>query len=283
MTIPERFTGDTGRSDPEFVREVRERLGDPTIGRPGAGPVGGLEGIVDLNRVLATIDGIPYTYGDLVEVGFLTDDYTYEEFFRETTFKTELAEFLEGSSDEEQDLSPWEQAILEMLTGGDGSRGSRARAAAPIYVKPDTNLVNEAMRNYVVAVTGEQDGELIAGAQRIYLDTDRANFGSTTPLDPGQAAKEFVRGSAKYKDLHELRDPTEDEMDWVTQPIAKLRSAGLSSARAASLGIQQARIGADDEALQMAAEISNVTDTGRLLETQRQRLKAKGRAVLELV
>lgn len=226
-----------------------------------------------------------WTYGELQDMGFLGPGATWNDYLEQTQLSSALDRYL---LDTGIDAPPGSQLPsqfdlgLEPSTGsGRGRRGTGAAAA--VYVALDRAAVEENMRAYVIAATGEQDANIVKGASDAWLAADRANFNSAAPKDPNVAAKSFVRNTAKYKDLHELRDPSEDELDWVTSRQGKLRSLGLSSSRAAALGIQQARVGSDDAALQRAAEATEVTDTGRLLDSQRERLKAKGRAALELI
>ena len=298
-----RSGGGTRRSQPQPVEGGRPITvvvnGKPITISPGGASEGvggvtpGREPSLDFNDPIpdsaVLIKGTPkrpyeqYTYGQLKEMGFLGPGATWNDYLQQTTLGSNLDEFLGSPGTGGGGAIPTDFGLDIAGGGGGGGRRGGGGAAAAVYAAPDRASVEENMRAYVIAVTGEQDQNIVKGAADAWLAADRANFNSASPTDPNVAAKSYVRGTAKYKDLHQLRDPSEDELDWVTSRQGKLRSLGLSSSRAAALGVQQARVGSDDAALQRAAEVTEVADTGRLLDSQRERLKAKGRAALGLI
>ena len=166
---------------------------------------------------------------------------------------------------------------------GGGGRGS----AAAVYRAPDEAALREQLKTYVVAVTGTLSKGVLDKAVAAYLAADRQDFDAAVSggaeVDPFTAAKQVVRSSAEYKDVHQQRPESVDELDWVTDRQAKLRQLGLSGSRAESLGVAQARMGANDQALLQAGEMQFSTDTGRLLESQKQKIKQSARAVVGLV
>lgn len=164
------------------------------------------------------------------------------------------------------------------------SGGGRGGAAAATFVPQDEATVREQVRNYIINVTGTSDERLIALGVKEFMSRDRASFGArdTQGIDPWQAMKEVIRATQAYRDVNDARPDSVDEMDWVTTKQAKLRSLGLSAARAEDVGIDQASAGGSDEALIGAGQIAQQQGTGRLLESHRASLKQSASAVLGL-
>lgn len=163
--------------------------------------------------------------------------------------------------------------------------GNAYGGAAPVYQAPDRAAVEDYAKSYVVAVTGTVDKTILEKAVDAYMAADKSNFGRKggSEKDPITAMKNTVRGTASYRDIHTLRPESVDEMEWVTGRQAKLRQLGVSSQRSEQLGVAQARVGSNDEALLAAGEMQFNSDTGRLLAEQRNKLQAAGRAAMGLI
>lgn len=174
-------------------------------------------------------------------------------------------------------------------SGSTGRRGSGSGAAAPVYEAPNRAALEEQVKTYVVATTGTANKQLIDKAVDAALDADRREFDRRVAdaggevIDPTQYVKEVVRNSAQYQTIHALRPESVDELEWVVGRQETLRQLGLSASRAESLGIKQAQVGSNTEALVDAAEMQFNSDTGRLLRAQRERLKQSAMAAVSLV
>ncbi len=194
----------------------------------------------------------------------------------ETIF-TALSKFIAG--DVRTKLDP---DIVLGLPGTSGGFGSGS--FGPVYQAPDEAAVKEALQGFQVAVTGQLDEPLLDEAVATYLETHRQDFDDKGQQhDPFQAAKEVVRGSDSYKDIHKLRKESVDELSWVTSQQGRLRTLGLTSAQSESLGIKLARVGASAEAAQDAGQTAFFKSTGRVAKDQRDSLKSSARSVLGLL
>ena len=181
-------------------------------------------------------------------------------------------------SDLEQFLLDRQNDLLSALSGG--GRGS----AGPTYVKPDRAAVENGLKPYQIAVTGTLQQEILDESIETYLTTHRKDFNDKTQQhDPLAAAQGVIRNSTAYKDIHELRPESEDELTWVTGQQARLRMVGLNSQEAETLGVQLARVGASEEATQSAGERAFFRSTGRVAKDQRASLKRTASAVLGLL
>jgi hypothetical protein len=170
--------------------------------------------------------------------------------------------------------------------GGGGGRGRGSGRAAAVYVKPDEESVKQQVKAYVVAVTGTADRAMIEAATKKLMAADRLRFDrrESEDVDPWLAVQEHVRGTSAYKNLHRLRPESVDEMDWVTQPQARLQQLGLSAKRANQMAQQAAKVGArDPEALQGIAEKTTLRTTGRMHSAQRERLKSTIAGVMRYI
>ncbi len=180
---------------------------------------------------------------------------------------------------------PDEEWARENAGGRGGGGGGRGGGGGGVkYVAPDKAAVEEAVANYVVAVTGMKHSHIIAAGVKKYMEEARRGFKlrESQDVDPMQAVKALVRGTAEYKHVNKNRPDSVDELDWVSSAQGKLRSLGLAADAAQALGIEQASIGAADNDLIDAAGIRAFADTGRLLDVQRQELKNVVRGVARL-
>lgn len=180
--------------------------------------------------------------------------------------------------------------VNPFVSGGGGGGGGRGGGGTPpAYTSPNRDALAQAIKTYVVAVTGTNRPDLVEASVNAYLSADRKAWDQQVAgkggeeIDPMQAVYSLVRGSAPYKSIHKLRPESVDELDWVTSRQGKLRSVGLSDARSEALGISQATVGSNDEALVGAAEMQFNADTGRMLQTQRDALKRAGSAAMGLL
>ena len=161
--------------------------------------------------------------------------------------------------------------------GGGGARG-------PVYQKPDRDAVEEFLQTFQVATTGQLEQGLLDQAVDSYLTTHRQDFDDKNQRhDPQVAAYNVIRNSTTYKDIHELRPESENEMQWVTGQQARLRMVGLNTQESQRLGIQLARVGANAEANRDAANQAFLGTTGRVAKDQRNSLKKSASAVLGLL
>ena len=189
-----------------------------------------------------------------------------------------LREFMKGGTFEA------EQAAKEIELPGADDGGDGFGSFGPVYVAPDEAAVREALQGYQVAVTGQLESELLDSAVETYLTTHKKDFDSKGEQhDPFQAAKEIIRGSASYKDIHELRPESDDELAWVTSQQGRLRTLGLTSEQSEQLGIKLARVGASAEGAQGAGEKAFFQSTGRVQRDQRDSLKNTAKQVLSLL
>ena len=167
---------------------------------------------------------------------------------------------------------------------GPGPGGFGSAFSGPVYVVPDEAVVKEALQGFQVAVTGQLENELLDEAVATYLTTHKKDFDSKgQQFDPFQAAKKIIRGSASYKDIHELRPESEDELAWVTTQQGRLRTLGLTSSQSEQLGIKLARVGASQEAANEAGSAAFFRATGRVASDQRDSLKRTARSALSLL
>ena len=176
-----------------------------------------------------------------------------------------------------------EQEIIGSASGGGGGGGRGS--IGPTYVEPDRDSVREQVRAYVGATPGRANKDRVESATDAYMQGSRSAFDQreTKQVDPWNAVQKLVRSSTEYQDIHQQRPESVDELDWVVDRQEKLRQIGLSAMSAENLGVEQARMGANDQALIQAAEMQFSTDTGRLLDTQKQKIKQSARAVMGLV
>ena len=167
---------------------------------------------------------------------------------------------------------------------GDAGGGGRGGGGGPTFVAPDEAAVREGLNLFIVATIGEADGSILDEATALFLTTARRDFDDKNAQhDPVQAAKDLIRGTAAYKDIHELRPESMDELKWVTSPQGQLRKMGVTGATAESLGIELARVGGSQEGIQRAGESAFTRQTGRVHTDQRNRLKAKASAAASLL
>ncbi len=179
----------------------------------------------------------------------------------------------EGGSFEDELL-----ARIAALGGGGGGR------AGPVYKAPDEATVREGLALYVSTVVGQGDDATLNEAVRIFMSSSKANFNSKgKTIDATTAAKNYVRSTAAYKDIHELRPENMDELRWVTSTQGQLRKLGVSGQNAEQLGIELARAAASGEGIQKAGETAFQRQTGRIHDDQRNRLKSKAAAAAGLL
>ncbi len=177
--------------------------------------------------------------------------------------------------------NPQEDPVLPGIPPGSGSGFG---SIGPVYQAPDEGAVREALEGFQVAVTGQLEEELLDTAVAEYLEIHRKDFDDTgAQHDPFLAAKVIIRGSASYKDIHELRPEPENELAWVTTQQGRLRTLGLTSEQSEQLGIKLARVGANQTAAQEAGEKAFLSTTGRVHKDQRDSLKSTARQVLGLL
>lgn len=166
----------------------------------------------------------------------------------------------------------------------DPSGGPGGGARGPVYQAPDRDAVEEFLQTFQVATTGQLEQGLLDQAVDSYLTTHRQDFDDKNQRhDPQVAAYNVIRNSTSYKDIHELRPESENEMQWVTGQQARLRMVGLNSEESQRLGIQLARVGANAEANKDAANQAFLGTTGRVAKDQRNSLKKSASAVLGLL
>ena len=172
-------------------------------------------------------------------------------------------------------------ALLAGLGGGGGGGGG---FAGPTFVAPDEEQVREGLALYVSTVVGEEDGGILDEAVRIFMATARKDFDNEGQrIDATTAAKKYVRSTAPYKDIHELRPDNVDELKWVTSPQGQLRKLGVSGQTAEQLGIELARVAGSEQDVQKAGETAFSRQSGRIHTDQRNRLKAKASAAAQLL
>lgn len=163
-----------------------------------------------------------------------------------------------------------------------GGAGTGLRG--PVYVAPDEAAVFEFLESFVVATTGMMDDELTQQAVDQYLKIHKINFDDKgQEHDASLAARNVIRGSSAYKDIHELRPESSNEMQWVTSQQGLLRQLGVSAQESEELGIKLARLGATTAANKSAGERTFFSSSGRIADDQRNRLKKSATDVLGLL
>lgn len=171
-------------------------------------------------------------------------------------------------------------AVYAQRGRGSGRRG----AQGPVYVAPDPAAVEEFAKLYVVATTGTLHQNVVDGAAKAFIDATRRAFDNPEQeVDPSMAMKEFVRGTGEYKHVHELRPESVDEMQWVTSRQAQLRQLGLNSELAEKVGVNVSAVGAATPDVQTAGERAQIGATGRMLQTQRNRIKQRATTALRVL
>jgi len=231
---------DAGTATP---RSVLERLlkGDPTaVTTPYYSGGGG--GITDDRIMFTDATGHSWTWGDL-KSKYVGPSGSYVGRWDEDGNHLGNLSFDSGMTLTEWQSGAWDQLLKDDifwtegketdLTGiprGSGSGSGSRGAAAAVYQAPPRAALTDAVRQYVINVTGTDHQQIIKDATDVLAAADRQAWGGAA-IDPTTAMKEHVRKTAEYKVLHAGRAASEDELTWVTQPIAKLRSLGLSSAQ----------------------------------------------------
>ena len=185
-------------------------------------------------------------------------------------------------------LYDYSEAVKEygagFTMGSSGSSRYGSGAQGPVYVAPDRTQIEDMVKSYVVATTGTLHPDILDQATDAWLAAARANFDNPEQsIDPTTAMKEVVRGTDIYKHVHQVRPESVDEMQWVTGRQGQLRQLGLDATLAERVGIDMSEVGGSTTATQRGGEMAQVGATGRLLGSQRERLKAKVSAALRLV
>ncbi len=275
--------------------------GDTRFDLPGGGSVG----FTDFDILDPDVDS--FRAADRDEVVFVDGDgrqWTYGEFLAEGQ-RSGFWPILRVAPNEanptgrvafQNDLSA--SALRRMLGSATGATpggfdirlgstgpGGGAGRLAPAYVKPDARLVQEAVKNYVVATTGRVYQDLIDKGVGTYMSEHRRGFDlrDSEQVDPLQSVKELVRADQRYITAQSLRPENVDETVWIPQKQQELLQRGVAAPRVEELGIQLATVGASGAALQSAAESQVFADSSRLLETQRNAIKTSAQATLGLI
>lgn len=275
-----------------------------------AGTVPGDYILTYVNGVAVTIQDVASTFGNTSPVWPGMPWSTYQNVRSDAVYMTQDYLFKAGVTDRgPYSRDQWERDAANLadfddsqdlinvgfknpfVSGGmaRGGRGGGRGGLAPVYESPNRQALEQTIKSYLVAVTGTNRPELLRQAVDAYLANDRKEFDRQVAgtggeqIDPMQAVYGVIRGSNEYKVIHELRPDSVDELDWVTSRQGKLRQIGLSANQSERLGIMQAQVGSNDDAIVDAAEMQFNTDTGRLLRSQRESLKQSARAVVGLV
>jgi hypothetical protein len=182
------------------------------------------------------------------------------------------------------EYSNWVQAGRPGAGGGGGGYGGGGGRQGPVFVAADPEAVAESVKAYVVAVTGTLHQDIIDQATKAWQDAYRRDFDNPEQqVDPNTAMRESVRGTDIYKHVHQVRPESVDEMQWVTGRQGQLRQLGLDASLAERVGIDLSEVGSADPATRRGGEMAQVGATGRLLSSQRERLKQKTTAALGLI
>ena len=263
-----------------------------TGGRVGAPPPPGQpRPIVALHETAFYFQGQPWSWQDLLEnipwvVGRLPQTQEELEGYINAG-RMALGRLADEDPDNETD--PIDPNDPNGPGGPRGRSGSGSRAAAPVYIAPNRDEVEENLKSYIVATTGKNDTKLLQSAVDAYMSADKEDWTMQTSgkggevVSPLMAAKDIVRGSASYQAIHELRPDSVDEMDWVTGTQGKLRQLGLSAARAEDFGIQQAKAGATDADLIDASEVDMQLRNKLIADSQKRKLSQSISAVARLI
>ena len=203
-----------------------------------------------------------YTYDQMQEEGLAPPNLTWSE-------------LVHGAAQWEENL--WFQQNPAPSGGGRGS--SRA-----VYVRPDDNLVRGAIEGAWDGLTGTVPAAEVTRAIDLFYTKDRANYDNPgQQIDAMAAVLEVIRGTAKYKEMHQLRSESQDEGQWIRSKVSRLQQAGVSTPLAQELGEAQAQAGSGSDTVVQAGEIATLTQTGRALDSHKARMRQTMGASLGLL
>ncbi len=229
-------------------------------------------GVIDANtlwiiRSPLTGQAFSGTYGDWIESGIMDANMTW-------------ADALVGQKSWIEALGLLQQANLDAENATGGGRGGGA--AAPIYVRPDERLVENAVQGVYVSLVGKADEALQSSLVKQYMKDHRANFDNKgQQIDPMAGVQATIEATTNYKAIHDLRPEFIDPTQWVGSQIGSLLNAGVSPQLAVDLGIAQASVGSTPRTNQTAGEIAAFSTTGRLLASQKAKMQTSLAGVMK--
>lgn len=166
-------------------------------------------------------------------------------------------------------LGEYWQALLD-----DAKPKTGGGRVAPIYSRPDRRLVVDAVKGAMTTLTGRVNQSMLDSEVEKYLMDDRANFDNKTQdISPMAGVLERIRATTEYKAIHDLRPDAIGEEEWIGSQVGNLLNAGVSPQLAVDLGIAQATVGATPQTSQAAGEIAMLHDTGRLLDSHKNKMR----------
>lgn len=140
-----------------------------------------------------------------------------------------------------------------------GGGGSKSTA---VYVKPDPEVVKDAIRSKLKLLVGKADESRVEDLTAIYFRDHREawdrrfaaaksdlDISVVEDLDPMQSVLTTIRTYGDYRSLHATRPSDVEEDEWVSSAIANARRSGIEGQDATERGL----VGASSGDIQVSA------------------------------
>jgi len=132
------------------------------------------------------------------------------------------------------------------LPGGGGGGGRLDH----VYIKPDRNATEAAVKGMLLTYTGEFTDQRVAeladeweAAHRADWDVQVNQVEGSSRVDPNLAVMETIRGQADYRKAHALRSDADDEARWIGDRRMRLNQLGVTGDDADDRAIRLAQLG----------------------------------------
>lgn len=136
--------------------------------------------------------------------------------------ETSVSDMVQGD-----DEDPTGDDFLAQIAAAMAALGG-AGSGKPPYQPPDRREVWENVRSYLAAVLSDSSNDKLTGELvELYMQDHKRSYDNPElGLRPWFSVKEKVHARQDYKQIHNLRPDTVDEMNWVTQYHQLIESAG---------------------------------------------------------
>ena len=147
---------------------------------------------------------------------------------------------------------------------GFGGGGGGGGGAERLFQASDAGLVEDWVRNLLVALVGVADDARVQMLLGIFQGDERAQFDGAA-VDPRQSVRERIREFQDYKAIHRLRPAHIQEDQWIGRQFAPLEQEGVRLSELTDRAILQAQVGVSAARAGEAATLSELAGTGRAL------------------
>ena len=222
----------------------------------------------EINLDMPSLGSVTQTYLEWIQDGVMPAGVTWYQY-----------------NNDNQSFNGWGLLAEQFVTGTGqfASRGGRG-AAGPTYVRPDERLVLQAIQGAQNSLVGESDEAAAQALVDGFYADDKANFNNKgQQIDPMAGVLDKIRATESYKQIHSARPSAVDETTWISSRVGKLMTAGISAPLAAELGISQATAATGDETLLAAGQARSFDQSGRMLQSHKQRLRGPVQAAMRLL